>query len=70
MISRSEISNYHIKNGAVIKNVNSLAVEGKTAFGNATEVSVLNEAGGREVRIFDKLSAWTGYFGRTRAAQS
>jgi len=60
-ISRSEIANYQIKNGAVIKNVNSLAVEGKTAFGNGTEVCVLNEAGGREVKIFDKLSAHTAY---------
>ena len=60
-ISRSEIANYHIKNGAFIKNVHSLAVENQTAFGNGTEVSVLNEAGGREVKIFDKLSAHTAY---------
>ena len=60
-ISRSEIANYHIKNSAIIKNVNLLAVEGKTAFGNGTEVSVLNEAGGREVKIFDRLSAHVAY---------
>ena len=60
-ICRSSIANYHIKKGAYIHNVNKLAVEGKTAFGNGTEVSVLNEAGGREVKIFDKLSAHTAY---------
>ena len=60
-ICRSAIANYHIKKGAYIHNVNELAVKGKTAFGNGTEVCVLNEAGGREVKIFDKLSAHTAY---------
>jgi carbonic anhydrase/acetyltransferase-like protein (isoleucine patch superfamily) len=60
-ISNSEIANYTIKNGATIKNVNSLSVYGKSTFGNGTELSVLNEAGGREVKIFDKLSVHTAY---------
>ncbi len=60
-ISRCEIANYHIKNGSVIKNVNSLTVEGESTFGNGIEVSVLNEAGGREVKIFDRLSAHIAY---------
>ncbi|MDR0874475.1 MAG: DUF4954 family protein [Prevotellaceae bacterium] len=60
-IRNSEISNYHIKEGAFIHNVKSLSVEGKTAFGNGTAVCVLNEAGGREVKIFDKLSAHFAY---------
>ena len=60
-IYRSAIANYHIKKGAYINNVNALIVEGKTSFGNGTEVCVLNEAGGREVKIFDLMSAHTAY---------
>jgi carbonic anhydrase/acetyltransferase-like protein (isoleucine patch superfamily) len=60
-IRQSHVANYHIKNGAYINNVNELAVTEKTAFGNGVEVSVLNEAGGREVKIFDKLSAQFAY---------
>ncbi len=55
------IANYVIGDNAVIDNVNLLAVEGETSFGNGTEVSVLNEAGGREVPIYDHLTAQIAY---------
>ncbi len=58
---RNYIANYAIENDAVIQNVNLLAVEGETSFGNGTQVAVVNEAGGREIPIYDRLSAQTAY---------
>lgn len=55
------IANYRIGNDSFIQNVNILVVDGKSKFGNGTEVSVLNETGGREVPIYDKLSAHLAY---------
>ncbi|NDV95843.1 DUF4954 family protein [Dysgonomonas sp. 521] len=55
------IANYHIGNNVRIQNIHHLYVEGKTSFGNGIEVSVLNETGGREVMIYDKLSAHFAY---------
>ncbi len=45
----------------VIDNVDLLAVEGDCSFGNGKAVSVVNEGGGREIPIYDRLSAHTGY---------
>jgi hypothetical protein len=55
------ISNYHIDDQVFIQNVNDLSVTGKTSFGNGTEIEVLNEGGGRELIIYDKLSAQIAY---------
>ena len=55
------IANYIIEDDVVIDNVDLLAVEGESTFGNGTEVSVLNEAGGREIAIYDHLTAQTAY---------
>jgi Nucleoside-diphosphate-sugar pyrophosphorylase involved in lipopolysaccharide biosynthesis/translation initiation factor 2B, gamma/epsilon subunits (eIF-2Bgamma/eIF-2Bepsilon) len=55
------IANYRIGNNVRIQNVHYLYVEGESAFGNGVEVSVLNETGGREVVIYDKLSAHFAY---------
>ena len=51
------LSRYKVEEGAVIRNVGTIAVSGETAFGNGTEISVLNEAGGREVMMYDRLTA-------------
>ena len=51
------IANYTIGDDTYIENVDSIVVDGKNRFGNGVEVSVLNETGGREVAISDKLSA-------------
>ena len=59
--TRSTIANYIIEDDVVIDNIDLLAVEGECAFGNGKPVSVVNEAGGREVLIYDRLSAHTGY---------
>jgi len=55
------IANYIIGDGCFIQNVDVILVDAKTAFGNGTEVNVLNESGGREVHIHDKLSAHFAY---------
>lgn len=58
---RNYIANYTIDDEAVIDNIDLLAVDGESTFGNGREVSVVNEAGGREIPIYDRLSAHTAY---------
>ena len=55
------IANCVIEDDVIIENVDLLAVDGQTSFGNGTEVAVINEAGGREIPIYDRLSAHTAY---------
>lgn len=55
------ISNYTIQEKAYIENVNLILTEGNATFGNGTQVTVINEGGGREVPIFDYLSAPLAY---------
>lgn len=55
------IANYDIGEGTFIENVDRILTEGTSRFGNGVEVSVLNETGGREVPITDRLSAHTAY---------
>ena len=55
------IANYDIGHDCFIENVDMLLVDGRTSFGNGTDVSVLNEVGGREVMMTDKLSAHLAY---------
>ena len=55
------IANYEIGNDTFIENVDIILVDGPSSFGNGVEVSVLNETGGREVMIYDKLSAQIAY---------
>lgn len=51
------LSRYRVETGAVVRNVGTIAISGKTAFGNGVEISVMNEAGGREVIIYDRLTS-------------
>lgn len=55
------IANYHIEDGAYIENVNLLMVDGLSSFGNGVKVSVMIENGGREVSIFDNITAQFAY---------
>ncbi|MDR2953525.1 MAG: DUF4954 family protein [Prevotella sp.] len=55
------IANYRIGNNVRIQNIHHLYVEGESSFGNGVEVSVLNETGGREVVIHDRMSAHFAY---------
>ncbi|MGM0443627.1 MAG: DUF4954 family protein [Fibrobacterota bacterium] len=56
------IANYTLGNDVLIENVDSIYVDGATCFGNGTRVNVLNEKGGRAIRIFNGLSAQFAYF--------
>ena len=58
---RNYIANYIIEDDTIIDNIDLLAVEGESSFGNGVEVTVVNEAGGREIPIYDRLSAQTAY---------
>jgi hypothetical protein len=55
------LSNYVIEGNVAISNIGSLVVNEESVFGNGTEIEVLNEGGGRELPIFDRLSSQTGY---------
>ena len=55
------IANYHIGNNTCIENVNAILVDGKSTFGNGVRVPVMNEGGGREIPIFNELSASLAY---------
>lgn len=55
------IANYKIGNDVFIQNVEQIYVDEKSSFGNGVEVSVLNETGGREVCISDKMSSHFAY---------
>lgn len=58
---KNHIANYTIAAEVIIDNIDLLAVEGDSAFGNGIEARVINENGGREVPIFDRLSAHLAY---------
>lgn len=53
----SNLVSYHIDQRVAIENVNTLMTEGESTFGNGIELEVLNEGGGRDLPICDKLSA-------------
>ena len=58
---KNYIANYVIGEGTFIENVDIIPTDGETSFGNGVEVAVLNETGGREVLIYDRLTAQTAY---------
>lgn len=58
---KNYIANYEIGAYTFIENVDIILVDRKSRFGNGVEVSVLNETGGREVMIHDRLSAHQAY---------
>jgi hypothetical protein len=55
------IANYRIEDDVIIKNCGKIHIEGVSTFGNGTDVAVLNETGGRSVKIWDQLSAHQAY---------
>ncbi len=55
------IADYNIADDVLIENAGCIRMSGESTFGNGTEVSVLNETGGREVPIYDCLSAHVAY---------
>ncbi len=55
------LSNYKIDRDVVIENAGSLTSDHESTFGNGTTIEVLNEGGGRELQIFDRLSSQIAY---------
>ena len=55
------IANYDIESNICIENVGTMHINAGAAFGNGVEVNVLNEAGGREVVLFNELNAQFAY---------
>ena len=58
---KNYIANYEIGHDTFIENVDIILTDCLSTFGNGVEISVLNETGGREVMIFDRLTAQTAY---------
>lgn len=58
---KNYIANYNIGRRTFIENVDIILADGQSSFGNGVEVSALNETGGREVIIYDSLSAQAAY---------
>ncbi len=60
-ISNSTVANYVIDSGAKIDSVVRLECRSRSCFGNGVEVAVVNECGGRSVKLYSKLRAHTAY---------
>lgn len=58
---KNYIANYIIGDDVVIENVDIIATEGESCFGNGVVVEPINEGGGRAFPIFDNLSAQIAY---------
>ncbi|OHB48860.1 MAG: hypothetical protein A2Y10_06305 [Planctomycetes bacterium GWF2_41_51] len=57
----NHIANYIIEDDCVVDHIDLLAVEGQTTFGNGIKAVVINEGGGREIPIYDNLTAQVAY---------
>ena len=55
------LSNLIIEDNVLMENVGSIVCQGKTSFGNGHAIEVLNEGGGRELKITAMTSAQTAY---------
>ncbi|MFB3786285.1 MAG: DUF4954 family protein [bacterium] len=55
------VSSYDIQDGARLLNVGTLEVTGESAFGQGTPIEVVNEAGGRTLPLYDRLTAQIAY---------
>ena len=61
IINADWISNYDIEKNVVIENLGELSMSKESYFGNGVTLDILNEGGGRELIIYDKLSAQIAY---------
>jgi len=58
---KNYISNYNIGDNVIINNVQIIANQGRSSFGNGIKVAVLDESGGREIMMYDSMSAQIAY---------
>lgn len=59
--SVGSLSNYEIMNNVLIVDSGRMIVQDESTFGNGTELEILNEGGGRELKIHDQLTAQSAY---------
>ena len=57
IVNVGKLANYDVASGACIENVGRMECHPGAKFGNGVEAEVLNEAGGREVLLFNELSS-------------
>lgn len=55
------LANYSVEDHVAVENAGTIRVSGETTFGNGHEIDILNEGGGRELPVFDRLSAQIAY---------
>jgi hypothetical protein len=55
------LSGYNVEGDVEIINIGSVMAGNGSSFGNGTEIEVVNEGGGRELPIYDRLSAQIAY---------
>jgi len=55
------VANYDIGAGALIENVGTLETRPEAKFGNGVEIEPLNEGGGREIVLFNRLDCQFAY---------
>ncbi len=55
------LAGYHIGDSALIENIGLMEAHASASFGNGVEVVALNEAGGREVPLFNSFSSQFAY---------
>lgn len=60
-IACSRVANYRIGEGSCVDQVAALECRSRSRFGNGVGVAVMNECGGRTVKIFDRMSAQVAY---------
>ncbi|MFN8259114.1 MAG: DUF4954 family protein [Bacteroidales bacterium] len=53
--------NYQIASNVVLENIGNLIVHGEAYFGNGVKIAVINEAGGRELTMYEDLTAQIAY---------
>jgi hypothetical protein len=54
-------ANYDFEEGVILRNVGTMVVDGLSSFANGAGIQIVNEAGGRELPIYDGLSAQIAY---------
>ena len=55
------LAGYDVGPGACVLNCDRVSMDGESSFGNGVSIEVLNEGGGRELKIFERLSAQLAY---------
>lgn len=60
-LRNSNICNYEIGDGSTVENVAALECRRESTFGNGVSVATMNECEGRSVKIYEGLTAQTGY---------